>query len=44
MKQYQVYKADVNDITYTSNFYQMDGMSIMLLKSKRPADMSLFEN
>ena len=43
MKKYAVYMADVNDITYMSNFYQMDKMSITLLKSKVPADINLFD-
>ena len=44
MKKYEVYRADSQDITYTRNFYQGDHLSISLLKSKEPAQRSLFES
>ena len=35
-QQYDVYRADENDLTYTQNFYSMEKYSLNLLKSKKP--------
>ena len=36
MKEYEVYRADENDITYTQNFYSTNERSLNLLRSKEP--------
>ena len=41
MKNYEVFRADENDITYTHNFYHLSDHSINLLKSKKPLDKKL---
>ena len=44
IKKYEVYRGDGKDITYTRNFYQGKTSSISLLKSKEPAEISLFDD
>ena len=41
MVDYEVYKADEQDITYTRDFYNQENCSLTLLKSKETAKLSL---
>ena len=36
MRQYEVFKSDEQDITYTRNFYNFEDHSISMLKSIDP--------
>lgn len=44
MEKYEVYRADVDDLTYTQNFYNLADSSINLLKSKLVVTPELLEN
>ena len=41
MNAYEVFRADVNDITYTRNFYNLGNCSVNLLKSREPLNKRL---
>lgn len=43
IKEYEVYTADENDITYTQNFYNSKQSTISLLKSKPIINRPLLE-
>lgn len=43
MKNYQVYRTDKTDITYTRDFYNGKDCSLSLLRSKTPMDQELAE-
>ena len=36
MRDYEVYRGDQNDVTYTRNTYNLDDCSISLLRTKKP--------
>ena len=42
MKDYEVYRSDETDITYTQNFYNLENYSLTLLKSKKPLDQEKY--
>ena len=35
MREYEIYQADENDITYTQDYYKQEEHSLTLLKSKQ---------
>ena len=41
---YEVYRADDDDITYTRNFYNQDNYSLTLIKSRSPISKKLVVN
>ena len=41
MRQYEVFKSDEQDITYTRNFYNFEEHSLNLLKSIEPINQKL---
>ena len=43
MKDYEIYQADEDDITYTQDYYQQEDKTLMMFKSKMVVSPELLD-